>query len=124
MHAGFAWGAMLLPYLDQAPRFQQISSAGTYNGTAYNPFGPVPWDGNYTPWQGNMPVMQCPSDIDVTSTIGTNNYRFCLGTTLNSNEWDWNNNANGLFGGRPRAYRIRDCLDGSSNTIAMGVRNW
>src|SRR5690348_4004442 len=54
---------MLLPYLDQTPLWNQISSGGTFATGTYLPMGPNPqnWD-VYPPWTIQIPVLRCPSD--------------------------------------------------------------
>src|SRR5215469_13216172 len=66
----------LLPFLDQAPLYNQISGGLVIGGTTYAPFGAVPWDGNYRPFLVQPPVFLCPSDALSVSggTIGKTNY--------------------------------------------------
>ncbi len=80
----------LLPMMDEAPRYNLISGNVVANGTTYLPFGAWPWDTNYTPWLGQIPVLVCPSDTGVLpGGIGLNNYRFCVGTTISGNDYQW-----------------------------------
>ena len=112
----------LLPMIDQAPRYNQISGNVTANGTTYPPFQAWPWDTNYPPWLGQLPGLACPSDSGVLlGGIGLNNYRFCVGTTISGNDYQWNapnTPQTGIFAGYPLQFGMRDILDGSSNTIA------
>jgi prepilin-type N-terminal cleavage/methylation domain-containing protein len=123
----------LLPYIDQAPMFNQISG---------DQFSRVPWDGNYAPWRTVIPGIQCPSDTDVQLEPGqTNaNYMFCRGDSAwDHNQWGGNPGGNGtpkrglrgMFTGlgdnwlddtNGRCVRIRDVSDGTSSTIAMSER--
>jgi prepilin-type N-terminal cleavage/methylation domain-containing protein/prepilin-type processing-associated H-X9-DG protein len=109
----------LLPYLDQAPLYNQVASQQVIGGTTFNPMGPVPWNGNYTPWQTQPPVFVCPSDVRHRSTdvIGKKTYAFCSGDAIATNS----GTPRGLFGYRSRN-GLRDVVDGSSNTIAMAER--
>jgi prepilin-type N-terminal cleavage/methylation domain-containing protein len=112
----------MLPYIDQAPLYNQIQSPQTFNSINFAAGGPVPWNGDYVPWQAKIPGLICPSDIDaVPASIPGTNYRFCGGSTVAVGE---NNTFNGLFG-FGRQYGIRDCTDGTSNTIALaeGCKN-
>jgi hypothetical protein len=117
----------LLPMIDQTPRYNQISGTVTAtNGTTYPPFQAWPWDTNYTPWLGQLPGLACPSDTGLQpGGIGFSNYRFCVGTTISGNDYQWNASNSpqtGIFGGYPLQFGMRDILDGSSNTIAMAER--
>ncbi|MEW4527640.1 DUF1559 domain-containing protein [Maioricimonas sp. JC845] len=106
----------LLPYIDQAPLFNQISSELVVGGTTYPPMGPNTWNGNYPPWQQTIPVLLCPSEtrhVEI-DTIGDTTYGFVAGDTYRTNT----SNPRGLFGWQSST-RFSDILDGSSNTIAM-----
>jgi len=131
----------LLPYLEQAPLWQMMSSGGAFKSAGdgvvrnYGVFGSgggVPWDGNYLPWNTQIPLLLCPSDAKTTiggTTIGKTNYMFSRGDSNWDHSPDWaGNGGRGLrgffrsvkpgvnpttFGGIP---------DGLSNTIAMGER--
>ncbi|MCP4174835.1 MAG: DUF1559 domain-containing protein, partial [Fuerstiella sp.] len=120
------WGRLsglpgLLPYLDNAPLYQQITSAGTFNGTAYPAFGPEPWKSNYTPWRTQLSAFLCPSDSAPrqgagNSNIAKTNYGFSNGDSIRGSQ---NSRINrGMFA-HSATYGIRDALDGSSNTILM-----
>jgi len=110
----------ILPYMDQAPLFNEINAPSPVQ---------VPW--NATPYWNQSPVaMKCPSDPgSATAPNGTyrghRNYVFCAGDSWAGNG-DNTGSATpvlvphrGLFGALV-CYGIRDCLDGTSNTIAMG----
>jgi len=120
----------LLPYYDQAPLFTQIGTL------VYDPAGNgVPW-ANVEPWTRNMPAILCPSDSvgpepnNTGRTRGHNSYVYCGGDTIARS--DVGGNGTTLLGATPRpargmfgalvCYGIRDCLDGTSNTIAMSER--
>lgn len=61
-HANLA----LLPYVDQAPLFQQLSSPMTVGASTFQPMGyvnaPYSWDTVYPPWKQQVPGYLCPSD--------------------------------------------------------------
>ncbi|QDT54072.1 Type II secretion system protein G precursor [Caulifigura coniformis] len=118
------WGRLsgavsLLPYIDQGPLFNQISSPLTIGATTYPANGPAPWQEAYTPWNATIPGFICPSDTAhvANNRIGNISYVFCAGdsSTVNST------NPRGVFGLNSRA-NFRDFADGSSNTIMMAER--
>ena len=112
----------LLPFIEQAPLYQTISNRFTQGGTTYPAWGPPPWDGNYTPWDAQVPALLCPSDPNGNKNStdhGRTNYRFSTGDTINDNTGRTNNR--GLFPYR-NVCKFRDVTDGTSNTIAMSER--
>lgn len=124
---------MILPMIEQGPLYQMIQQGGTsasVNGTTnyyQNVF--VPWDNNHKAVRVTLPALLCPSDPDTTheNPRGKTNYAFSHGDTAWDHNADWNGNGGrglrGLFigGGNNSggARKMRDCLDGTSNTIAM-----
>ena len=121
----------LLPYLEQANLYNQIAAGGTINGTGpWQPMGPSPWIAGYPPYQQKIAVFNCPSEAGQGgsgvndgfdfSKFGRTNYAFCLGDTgQNVNQWDAGRQVRGMFFFQSNL-GLRDCLDGSSNTILMG----
>lgn len=114
----------LLPYIEQAPLYNQINSnglVGADGSTVYNAFGANPWTSNYTPWAQKIPAFGCPSDGNFASTTGNGprNYVACVGDSQYDNHGNSGSNSKrGLF----TAYMNRgfaDLTDGSSNTAAM-----
>jgi prepilin-type N-terminal cleavage/methylation domain-containing protein len=110
----------LLPYYDQAPLFNQITSAVPSE---------FPW--NAVSYWNTAPVMlSCPSDTGKFAPAGTargkRNYVFCSGDSwaanLPGNGASVNNpvmvQGRGMFSAL-LCYGFRDCTDGTSNTAAM-----
>lgn len=101
----------LLPYMDQAPLWNMIPMNNTVA---------VCWDGNFVPWKTQINLLLCPSSTYAQpqgAPVMIKNYKFCVGTTINDN---YNGQTNGLFQFSQRGYKgLRDCPDGSSNTIAI-----
>lgn len=111
----------LLPYLDQAPLFNQISTPLVVGATTYNPGTMYSWDTAYPPWKNQIPVYLCPSEVDAWkySNIGHQTYRLCLGDSP-TGTWS-GGNQRGIFAPISKT-KIADVLDGTSNTIAMSER--
>ncbi len=112
---------LLLPYMEQSALYGQIVGGGVYNGTTYAPWGPHPWDGNFTPWVKRIQGLMCPSDpgTDRYTGIGPTNYCFCVGDT--SQGINGNQRPRGIFG----YYSMVDVAgvkDGTSNTLALSER--
>ncbi|HWE38339.1 MAG TPA: DUF1559 domain-containing protein [Isosphaeraceae bacterium] len=124
---GWAWGAMILPQLEQRPLFDAAN------------FGlPVEAPQNLTAARALLNVYLCPSDTpaDAASAIddGTgvvlgllapSSYASCVGGDESDTTTGINNDGKGrgvFF--RNSAIRPQDIIDGLSNTIALGERAW
>jgi prepilin-type N-terminal cleavage/methylation domain-containing protein/prepilin-type processing-associated H-X9-DG protein len=111
----------LLPFVEQQALHTQIFSTQG----SYAPGGPNPWDGNYVPYQTNVPTFFCPSDRGPTSSgVRHTNYMFCSGDSIDLHTS--NNVSRGMFGrdhtAAARGLTFGDVRDGLSNTIAMSER--
>ena len=118
----------LAPFMDQGRLWEDVTEGRSRKSTAAFPRqGNAPWRAEFSPWSTKVPGLQCPSDLEIQGPLGTNNYRFCLGNYLQFNNDQhasrgWGEaQFDGLFG-RFVSYGINDCIDGTSNTIAMGER--
>lgn len=123
-HAGLAWGAMILPQLEQTALYQQFNSR-------------IPvWDvANLTPREQRLSVFLCPSDPysdgtfvvrDDTSTpierYAAASYAANWGPASDTvNLDDTPVQSQGIFYRNSRT-RVRDITDGLSNTLAIGER--
>ncbi len=125
---------MLLPFMEQGPLWTDIAKGRDRDGSGgpsggYRSFGPNPWRTEFDPWRAQLPGLQCPSDVKILGggNIGRNNYRFCVGSSSFLNNYQhhiygWDGAViNGLFG-RFSNFGINDCIDGTSQTIAVGER--
>ncbi|HVX61779.1 MAG TPA: DUF1559 domain-containing protein [Pirellulales bacterium] len=112
---------LLLPYMEQQALYNRIQSplVGNNGTTQYPAGGPVPWDGNYGPWNVNLPALICPSEngpfITTPNTIARGNYAFSYGDTM---QHQYDSTPRGIFGANSRV-SIANITDGTSNTIAV-----
>jgi prepilin-type N-terminal cleavage/methylation domain-containing protein/prepilin-type processing-associated H-X9-DG protein len=129
---------LLLPYLDQAPLYNQISGVQTIGGVTYQPYGDNANDtSGYTLWRTDIPSFLCPSSPNVKNAVGATlssgltHYGLSAGDSAVHNEVvgftdttvQTTANARRLVRG-PFGYqtnrRIADLTDGTSNTVLMG----
>ena len=111
-----AWCYSILPYVDQAPLFANISAAAAANTL------PQPWSPNAV-WNVDVPVFMCPSDVKMltrSESPALINYAACVGDLLQDNS-ALQGSPRGMFG-RFSNCGTRDVLDGTSNTILFGEK--
>jgi prepilin-type N-terminal cleavage/methylation domain-containing protein/prepilin-type processing-associated H-X9-DG protein len=127
-----SWLIPILPYVEQQALWEQISNPSNVGGT-WPAMGPLPWTTGYEPWRTTVGTYRCPSDpaVGVPGQTGLNNYSACLGDCYQTTDWG-GVNADGTIGDagaktRLRGVfesryftRLRDVLDGTANTIALG----
>ncbi|HVA50922.1 MAG TPA: DUF1559 domain-containing protein [Pirellulales bacterium] len=118
----------LLPYIEQAPRYEQFVDTSP---------PPDPWNNGYLPWQANLSVLLCPSAPSVgnvrESNIGQRSYHFCVGTTIAN----YSGATNGIYsfqtlGASPKSKPacfgqslqkgINEILDGTTHTVGMSEK--
>lgn len=104
---GMSVHTMFLPYIDQANVYNQINFTQFWHD---NP--------NRELFRNQLPAFQCPSDPKPPSQRdGFNNYGASTGANLG---WEANlNRVSGYFH-RRFSTKMRDVIDGTSNTIAFG----
>ncbi|WP_417384047.1 DUF1559 domain-containing protein [Gimesia sp.] len=117
---GFAWGVMLLPFLDQAPLYNQLN---------------LNLDCTVSPNIGlatsAIPIFRCPSDTNqgvFTVTDGSNNYSLSSANYAGIYGYGSLTDKPGSPTDKGILYRnsnikIRDITDGPSNTIVVGERS-
>ncbi|TWU46713.1 hypothetical protein Poly59_56860 [Rubripirellula reticaptiva] len=126
----------MLPMIEQQGLWEQISNPSTVGGTWYA-MGPTPDRITYTPWTLDIPTLRCPSDPGVgLPALGRTNYAACIGDSSDETAYGpWPNlrivgmtrtraqTAQSAHRGFFKPFdttKFRDCLDGLSNTVAMG----
>jgi prepilin-type N-terminal cleavage/methylation domain-containing protein len=114
------WSAllMLLPYVEQSALYNTFNFANT--NVAGSPSNPV----NTTGMRTTVAVFNCPSDIDrLTNPSGHSNYMMCVGSTANDFQSVGTDAYIGIgIWSTPTGNsvcRLRDILDGTSNTAAF-----
>jgi prepilin-type N-terminal cleavage/methylation domain-containing protein/prepilin-type processing-associated H-X9-DG protein len=122
---GLSGFAMMLPYLEQSPVWDQIQAGrigirlnGAADNAAIRPGGPNPLQ-PYSLYETRIPGFVCPSDgaaHDVESPNGRTNYAMSVGDQVQGIAGA--NNPRGVFGVNSRL-GFRDIKDGTSNTLAM-----
>jgi prepilin-type N-terminal cleavage/methylation domain-containing protein len=115
----------MLPFMEQGPLYEQIVAGGppTHTGGTqdFPPFGPVPWNGNYSPWLQRIPGLLCPSDPGhqlLLTGVQPANYCFSTGDVAPRADWT---QSRGPFTYR-NTFNFSAITDGLSNTIAMAER--
>ena len=110
------WGtlALMAPYMEQSAMFNSFNFLSVSPASAQNT----------TTYFLKVNSFLCPSDGGRAQEIA-NNYKACVGTFAKSQSGSTNNGqgvpwpTNGMFT-TGLVYGIRDCIDGTSNTICFG----
>ncbi len=107
---GFSVHSMLLPYIEQAPLYSSIDFNTYFDGSA----------GNNTARRTPLQAFRCPSDSPFKASveIGNNNYPACMGPNFGQYVTPVGVR-NGMFNFDVTT-RMRDIVDGTTNTIAFG----
>lgn len=131
----WGWNVMLLPQMDQAPLYNQLSSGALNfnNGLGYLTTAIAP----ASTVQSNLAALRCPSDTGTPTTtistiegtavngttaqFGRSNYLAVVGATAIGTTAIDPATYGGVFGANSRR-GLRDMTDGSSNTVLIGER--
>jgi len=127
---GFGWGAMLLPYIEQKPLYDQLNfETGAFMGTNKTAIEAVSGiDLALCPSDGNRPAtrnIHATGNPHYMASIPATSYFASTGAF-----WHWSDNpnprlANGVFVIDPaNKVSIAAITDGTSNTIAIGERHY
>jgi prepilin-type N-terminal cleavage/methylation domain-containing protein len=122
---GWGWGTFILPYIDQAPLYNQLAPNG-------NNFPAAPTALTQT----KLPAFQCPTEASPDihfqddmggDSTGNGHARSSYAAIYGSDEvyyaFPIAANRKGMFAYNS-AVRIRDISDGTSNTLMVGERLW
>ncbi len=109
---GWAWGTMVLPFLDQTPLYQQLSPNGDNAPT-------VPTHQSKTV----LPIFLCPSDASPEWNEQKGGHAKSNFVGMFGSNKDLSDVGNGMFFYNSST-KTRDIIDGMSNTIAAGERSW
>lgn len=117
-HMGFSWGSMILPYLDQSPLYKEFD----FRFPIWDPV-------NTVPRETHLRVFLCPSDsvsengfIEMQSTPLERYAMASYAASFGPPDLDANQEQRlGMFSRNSRT-RVRDVVDGLSQTLALGER--
>ncbi|TWU44271.1 hypothetical protein Q31b_18070 [Novipirellula aureliae] len=124
----------ILPFVEQQGLWEVISNPYNDGTNQFRPMGPTPENIRYEPWSTELPAYRCPSDPGSgLPALGRTNYAACVGdSSWGTSMWRHSDfstpqtclqqtqaSLRGLFVNFQKK-QFRDCLDGLSNTIAMG----
>lgn len=106
----------LLPFVEHQTAWETISAPSNFDSVSYPPMGPAPWISSYEPWRYQISTYQCPSSVPEKTGFGQINFAFCIGDTARRIHRP--TKQRGALACRLTT-RLRDILDGTSNTILM-----
>ncbi len=116
--AGWGWGAMLLPFVEQDGLFHQLDFPPALFGAGGNPAQPTVFT------QTSLAIYRCPSDLgpavnDYRYDHATANYRAVCGPNGAGVDFVTNADGGGAMWQNSRVTPL-DVTDGTSNTLAIG----
>ncbi|GAA4432415.1 DUF1559 domain-containing protein [Bremerella cremea] len=110
----------LLPFVEQEAFYQQIAQPMEIGGSEYPAWGPEPWNEDYPPWQTQLDLLQCPSEIGLRRSDDEDrvvvNYMFSVGDTTDI--YGQGQPPRGAFA-PGRTTRFTDFRDGTAATVML-----
>ena len=107
--------AMILPYIDQAPLYNQIN----FNANACCDNGGGPANNDALLNNKKLPAFLCPSDSAPANMGAPNNYAVVMGSNTGFDADVNQGQQTGMFN-RHQLVRLTDAKDGTSNTLMIG----
>ncbi len=120
---GAPWTVLILPFLEQMPRYEEFDFDKTFTSTSH-----CPADGSYSSqnnvaWERPLEAYQCPSDPISTGDVNNTNYLGVQGGGLQSESECTHRERVHFFNGllyHNSKVRISHIADGSSHVFLLG----
>lgn len=128
---GWGWQAFILPFMEQAPLYDQLGIGGIKKVVASSPTGAQadPDFGNADLQDTIIAAYVCPSAVDpplIKSRDTANNGNHAKSNYAGVAGVDWDGEASGAIGafgdGTEIRIKMRDFLDGTSNVLIVGEK--
>jgi len=110
---GWAWGTYLLPFVDQSPLYNQLNVEGCRPANSGSTNGPYSGAGT-PPLRTVLPAFTCPSSPNEGRDTNNSLQNYAVSNYI----------INWRIGDRNTRRKLRDIIDGTSNTIMIGERQF
>lgn len=116
--AGWSWRALILPYMEQTPLHDAINFERVMDTTCY-PHPSPHFKSGVNPNRTRLAAYECPSEAWPPGVNAATNYAGIFGNT--ADHYNGNVSFQGIFKSRNNGQvRMRDIVDGTSNTVMVG----